>query len=216
MSLPHWQIDVPPLPVPRRAVLRRLGYPPDVQPEGAVGRIWEAMLEEASRIIAAKAVLRVVTVARNDGQAVCFLNTDFRINSMQVARLLTGSKHAVLMVCTIGSALENRSRRYTDAGQVTEGVILDAIGSETADAVADWVHHHAWQEMEMSVHDDAVTPRFSPGYGDWSLEAQLGLIAAVQADHIGITLNESLLMHPRKSVSAIFAFKNRSGHDRSH
>jgi cobalamin-dependent methionine synthase I len=49
-----------------------------------------------------------------------------------------------------------------------------------------------------------VTLRFSPGYCDWPISEQKKVFELVQADMIGVSLNESFLMNPRKSVSGLF------------
>jgi hypothetical protein len=46
--------------------------------------------------------------------------------------------------------------------------------------------------------------RFSPGYCGWDLTAQRGLFEALQPAEIGITLSESCLMRPLKSISGVF------------
>ena len=47
-------------------------------------------------------------------------------------------------------------------------------------------------------------PRFSAGYGDLPLGVQREIFAALDCPkHIGLTLNDSLLMSPTKSVTAI-------------
>ena len=49
-----------------------------------------------------------------------------------------------------------------------------------------------------------MKPRFSPGYGDLSLEMQRDIFRVLDCPRkIGLTLNESLLMSPSKSVTAI-------------
>jgi cobalamin-dependent methionine synthase I len=45
--------------------------------------------------------------------------------------------------------------------------------------------------------------RFSPGYGDWPLEQQPELIRLAHADKIGVSLSSSLMLMPRKSITAI-------------
>jgi len=53
-----------------------------------------------------------------------------------------------------------------------------------------------------------ITPRFSPGFGDLPLELQKDIFFALQPHrNIGLTLNESLLMSPSKSVTAIIGIK---------
>ena len=49
-----------------------------------------------------------------------------------------------------------------------------------------------------------LRPRFSPGYGDLPLDFQRTLLGVLDSQRkAGISLSESLLMVPQKSVSAI-------------
>ena len=49
-----------------------------------------------------------------------------------------------------------------------------------------------------------LRPRFSPGYGDLPLEMQKDIFSLLGCpSNVGITLNESLIMSPSKSVTAI-------------
>ena len=51
-------------------------------------------------------------------------------------------------------------------------------------------------------------PRFSPGYGDFPLDFQRDIFATMSlAKNIGITLNNSLLMSPSKSVTAVIGIE---------
>lgn len=53
-------------------------------------------------------------------------------------------------------------------------------------------------------------PRFSPGYGDLPINMQKDIFAALDCPRkIGLSLNESLLMSPSKSVTAIIGVSAR-------
>ena len=52
-------------------------------------------------------------------------------------------------------------------------------------------------------------PRFSAGYGDFELSAQTEIFHALDCQRkIGLTLNDSLLMSPSKSVTAIIGISD--------
>ena len=58
---------------------------------------------------------------------------------------------------------------------------------------------------EAAAEGRTCTPRFSPGYGDLPLETQRDVFRLLDCERkIGVWLNESLLMTPSKSVTAIF------------
>ena len=44
--------------------------------------------------------------------------------------------------------------------------------------------------------------RFSPGYGDWTLDAQKFFFEILPLEEMGVRLHESMLMIPEKSVTA--------------
>jgi cobalamin-dependent methionine synthase I len=63
------------------------------------------------------------------------------------------------------------------------------------------------QALAQGKHDH---PRFSPGYGDLPLEMQKDVMTALDCGRtVGITLTDSLLMTPSKSVTAIIGMKER-------
>ncbi len=60
-----------------------------------------------------------------------------------------------------------------------------------------------------------LSKRFSPGYGDLSLEIQKNLLAYLDAHRrIGIELTENYLMIPQKSVTAILGVHTRPFKDK--
>lgn len=58
-------------------------------------------------------------------------------------------------------------------------------------------------EKEMMDQGKKITNRYSPGYCEWPLSGQRDLFAYIGDHPTGITINESCLMQPIKSVSGI-------------
>ena len=55
---------------------------------------------------------------------------------------------------------------------------------------------------------EKLLPRYSPGYGDLPLSVQPDFLAALDAQKtLGITLTETFLMIPSKSVTAIIGIQ---------
>jgi cobalamin-dependent methionine synthase I len=113
-----------------------------------------------------------------------------------------------LALCTIGPELEHRVKEMMASGQEPEGYILDALGSVAAEATADAVNARIchWAAAQGLV----ATPRFSPGYGDWPLEDQRAIFQLLPAEDIGMQLNPSCMMIPRKSVSFAVTFQEET------
>jgi hypothetical protein len=102
-------------------------------------------------------------------------------------------------ICTIGKFLEKEVGRLTNQGELARAVTLDAIGSVAAESTA--------EHLNQVIADEAKkkklygNTRFSPGYGGWKLEAQRFIFDLLPAEKIGVRLNRSFMMIPRKSVS---------------
>ena len=122
-------------------------------------------------------------------------------DSRDLARALWGCERIVLFGATVGLALDRLVARYT-ALSPAKGLILDAIGTAHAEALCDLFCAELAEKY--AKEGRRLRPRFSPGYGDLPLEMQKSVASALNLSRtVGITLNESLLMLPRKSVTAI-------------
>jgi cobalamin-dependent methionine synthase I len=84
---------------------------------------------------------------------------------------------------------------------MSEGFVYDAIASAMVENLTDLAE-------EMTVSGREHTGRFSPGYGDMPLEIQEELLSLLEGSRLlGITLTDSGLMSPSKSVTALIGLK---------
>jgi cobalamin-dependent methionine synthase I len=192
--------------IPVKQVIKRLGYPNKeniIHPE--VNKILDEELKRARTILNPKGIYRLLHVRSINKDIIRFEEAAFEIQNRLVTKMLRESVQVILFMITIGSALEKESEALFARGDSTSGFILDAIGSETADAVADKMHHHVLKNHAFQLGLD-VTPRFSPGYGGWPLTVQNEILNICNGSSIGISVTKSSMMIPRKSVSAILGF----------
>lgn len=113
--------------------------------------------------------------------------------------IFAGAKKVALCICTIGPQIESESARMIKNDALMKGLIVDAIGSEATEQVArqtDKLLCKKAREMDLW-----PSKRFSPGYKSWNIEEQRYIFQVIPGDEIGVTLNESCMMIPRKSVS---------------
>jgi hypothetical protein len=119
------------------------------------------------------------------------------------------ARGAAFALSTIGPDLEREAARFMDSGELTRGVILDAIGSEAAESLADRVNREICSEAHgMGFQAER---RISPGYGSYGLEEQRTFFRLLPAEALGIRLTEGFMMEPRKSVSFLVRLVTRSG-----
>ena len=91
-------------------------------------------------------------------------------------------------------------RRYAMLSP-SRALIYQAIGAERVEAACGAFCDEMKQALAPSGR--TLRPRFSPGFGDVSLDIQEQIVRVLDcARKIGVTLNESMLMSPSKSVTA--------------
>ena len=114
-------------------------------------------------------------------------------------RMLEQCDQAALLLCTLGAGFEALLRAQ-QARSMARAVLLDACGSVWVESGCD----QAEEELRRRFPGRHLTDRFSPGYGDLPLAVQPALCAALDGGRrLGLTVTDSLLLNPMKSVTAI-------------
>lgn len=123
------------------------------------------------------------------------------LRSSDLRRTLEGCRHAFLFCATLGAGVDALLRRY---GQTSAADLLmvQAVSTALIENYCDECGEKML--LESAVHGETLRMRFSPGYGDLPLAAQKDLLAHLDSvRRAGITLTDTMLMVPSKSVSAI-------------
>jgi len=118
-----------------------------------------------------------------------------------IARLLERCPQVAIFVVTIGKYLEETAFQLARDGLILQATVLDAIGSDAVEKVADFAQDRI---KEMAEAQGLVTSRrFSPGYCDWNVGQQRMLFYALTGNTLGVRLTGECLMVPQKSISGI-------------
>lgn len=124
------------------------------------------------------------------------------ISSDGLLKHLSDSDEIIIFAATIGVGIDRLISKYSRISP-TKAVTFQAIGTERIEALCD-----AFCE-EMKKKYKCITNRFSPGYSDWDIKDQKLIISVTDATkNLGICLNDSFLMSPSKSVTAVIGIKN--------
>ena len=122
----------------------------------------------------------------------------FSVKSNNLAQNLKDCKSAILFAATIGVELDRFVAKYGRLSPA-KGLMFDALGAERIEALCDVFCDDIKKEYRIN-----TKPRFSPGYGDFPLCVQKDIFSVLGCEkRIGLTLNDSMLMSPSKSVTAI-------------
>ena len=169
-------------------VYEQMGYR-DVEPDEATIRETLAVMEDVRQWLRPQ---------------FCFFVTR-ELPAFQIGRIierqLRGAEAYALFVCTAGTEYEVYQQRLKDEGDMVRVFIADALGSVIAERCADQMENALQESIDkLGWHH---TNRFSPGYCGWHVSEQQLLFPLFQGHTCGVTLTDSSLMVPIKSVSGI-------------
>jgi len=195
----------------RPAVLAQLGVPARAEaPERSL-----ALLDEAAALfaglVAAKGVSEPIGAA--DFEAV-YRGEGRNAPDSPVAAIAPRAEHLHLFAVTLGEPLSAEIRLRFAEDDIAVAVALDATASVAADEAAEALERRVEVDLRASgwAAPDGAALRYSPGYCGWDVTGQRALFAALRPGRIGITLNESCLMQPLKSVSGVVIAGPRAIH----
>lgn len=159
----------------------------------------DACLEELKKTVGAKfSAVRVPVKYLGDDCLDCGFG---EFKSATLVKNLQGSKEVFVFAVTLGHGVD-RLLNQLSLVSPSKHFICDALASSMAEAAAE-------KAEEIIKGNLDCRPRFSPGFGDLSLELQPRILELLNAWRLlGITTNKTFLMSPGKSVTAIVGIKN--------
>jgi len=133
------------------------------------------------------------------------LESGLKLKSRKICNILKDVSSVSLMICTIGKEITEKTIDLTKREDFSTAVILDAIGSEAVEALADYIEKTL--SIEKSYLGLKPTMRYSPGYGDLKTDIHKEMLPLLEATSIGISFHqESYILIPEKSISAFIGW----------
>lgn len=206
-------LDLAPADVaPERAhVLRQLGIPPDAEVSERAEQVYRAAAELFAATVAPAGVLADVTPAEFE---VVYRGEGRNERDTPVGIIFPRAEHLALFAVTLGPRIGEALTRCFAAQDFALAYTLDAMASVAADTaaeVAERRYEDALRARGWAAADGAAL-RYSPGYCGWDLTGQRRLFAELHPETIGLTLTDSCLMQPLKSVSGAILAGPRAIH----
>jgi cobalamin-dependent methionine synthase I len=120
-----------------------------------------------------------------------------------------------LFAATVGDSVSERIQELFQENDPATACMLDGIASDRAETAATLMAETFLESLlqEEEVSSDARALPYSPGYCGWHITGQRKLFAFLKPEQIGITLNNSCLMSPIKSVSGVLVAGAPQIHD---
>lgn len=180
-------------------VLRYLGYKNQALSDSTKQVIQDCM-EETESLIRANYIYKCFDMQK-DSEEIKLVNTNIKLTGADIRKHLKDSARCFLMAVTIGGEIDFKIRYYEKI-DLTKAIIMDACATAAVEGLCD--------EVEGRIKEEAlkegfgITYRYSPGYGDLPIELQPNILSLLETQKkIGLTVSDSYILLPRKSVSAI-------------
>ena len=182
-------------------IYEQMGYG-DAVPDTDVQAETERMIQRVQKILRPRFCFFITKATLDTSNDTLATGTATMQIGKIISRQLRGSSAFVFFVATAGMEFEELQEQLKDEGDMVSIFIADAMGSVIAEKTADCMER---------VLQDTLNPagmkrtnRFSPGYCGWHVSQQHLLFSHFPTPQpCGITLSESSLMTPIKSVSGI-------------
>ncbi len=168
------------------------------EPDPALAGEMSTLKERLIRTVSPRWTFRVFPVSRSGG-GMELLGAGLALPGALAGTMLADCSRAALLLCTLGAGFD-AMLRSEQARSMARAVMLDALGSAWVEAGCD----AAEAELSRRFPEMYLTDRFSPGYGDLPLALQQDLCRVLEAGkRLGVTVNDSFLLNPAKTVSAV-------------
>ncbi len=116
-----------------------------------------------------------------------------------VVEVVCGAEALALTVVTVGSAVDERIRQLSAGGERFQALVLDELASWAVDQVRQQLY--AQLRRQFAARDWRTSSFLSPGESAWSVREQRIIFKLLDTSQIGVSLNDSLVMTPLKSLS---------------
>lgn len=183
--------------VNKKEILRYLGYGKNIADE-TVNNIIDECLKDLKNYSDMKSIYKYFPLEIKDENIklgnIC-------VKSQNLKKNLLGCNEVVIFAATLGARVDLLIKRYSKMA-MSRAVILQAAATAYIEEYCDLCQNKIIAENEK--RNLFIRPRFSPGYGDFSIEHQKDIISILDCPRkIGLTLTDSLILVPSKSVTAV-------------
>lgn len=181
-----------------KEAIRYLGYGKHAVDENTLALILDSF-EDLKQMSGKKSIYRIFHLKQTSDDWFTIGNT--KIESKSLGKNLKGCKEIVLFGATLGTEVDRLIRR-TSLTNMAKAVVIQACAAAMLEEYCDECQREIGQELE--TRGLYLRPRFSPGYGDFDIHYQAPLMQMLDcAKSIGLTMTDSYMMTPTKSVTAV-------------
>ncbi len=195
----------------KSAVLKSQGMPEDRPVSGVIDSIYKSAIQSFRKTAEGRFIIADL-LPEEFGDI--FAGEGKNASDAIVGEIYPRAETLAVYALTMGMEVSEEITRLFDAGDFPLAAMLDSVASNAAHNGSLFVER--WYSESLSVEDKnshtkaALT--YSPGYCGWHISGQGKLFRFLHPERIGITLNDSYLMTPLKSISGVLIYGKKDIH----
>lgn len=165
-------------------------------------KLLDESIAEVKDLAELKYVYKIFDIKKENNN-ISFENV-INIKSNDLYTLFKNCEKSAVIAATLGFEVEKRIRYYS-LTNLSKALVFDACATSCIEALCD-VAQAEIKEIALKEGFN-TTHRYSPGYGDVPISHQSEILSALNAQKlIGLSVLDSFILVPRKSVTAFIGF----------
>lgn len=187
-----------------KEAVRYLGYGKHAVDEKILQEI-QNCFRELEELADKKSIYRIIELSLKDENKLEIGNVE--ICSRNLRTNLADCKMVVLFAATLGVEVDRQIRKY-QLVDMSKAVVMQACAAVVLEEFCDDLQKQIGEQLRLE--GKYIRPRFSPGYGDFSILHQKDILAMLDAPKmIGVTMTDSYMLTPTKSVTAVIGIGDK-------
>ncbi|MDR2681946.1 MAG: hypothetical protein LBB29_02780 [Holosporaceae bacterium] len=185
-----------------REAIRYLGYKSETDLTPEIDDLVRKGLDEICSIAEPRTIYRYFFLdGQKPGDFSISKNSNSACSSGACSISLQQYEGVILMGATLGGSVDRLLSRI-QIRNISYALVLDSCATAAIEAICDDLQNNL--TAIYAAQNRYLTNRYSPGYGDLPLSAQIPLLQMLDTERkIGLSLTPSFLLTPSKSVTAI-------------
>ena len=187
-----------------KEAVRYLGYGRHAIDEPTLELIQDTF-RELDQVADARFVYRIFEIIEENENQLTI--GGLRIQSRNLYKNLKNCKQGIVFCATLGTGVDLLLKRYS-VSDMSKAVVLQACAAAFLEEYCDRMQKQIEDGLENGLY---LRPRFSPGYGDFSILHQKELLQMTDASKkIGLALTEGYMLTPTKSITAVMGISSEA------
>jgi hypothetical protein len=183
-------------------VIKHQGIPANAE----ISPVIKSIINEAYEIFTADAEPEalIADISREQFDSV-FIGEGNNAEDAVLKDIYTEADNLALFALTMGERVSSKIESFFETHDYALASMLDSVASIAADTASGYLekYYRNYLETGKLLKPDTAVLGYSPGYCGWNITAQRKLFEYLDPSQIGITINDSCLMTPIKSVSGV-------------